>query len=628
MFLKDSCTVSSASELTITLNSCLHFSYTSFLLFYITCAIITISFISCNFAYAQNSDAEDKILISFGVIEQPTLYSEQDSVHAFWNKETEEDDVTFGKSSKNSGSSFGKSVNLAPSFYLAGVSASNNYVYVTWEDENFSPDHSVIALKRSSDNGMTYGDSIIVSDKSLHAVNPKIVSAGNNVFIIWQSKPNNNTENFDIFFRSSSDSGVTFGDIVNLSNNSGYSDLDSSDDYSVHMAADESNVYIIWKDRANEFQSLTYGQSLTFSPEDLYFTFSTDNGKTFHEPKILVHGQEYSQVFVRNFENNVYVVVDDFATNKDVILLTSRDNGKVFSEPINLSNNKENEPTSSTQFVLDKDNLYLLWSKESENLISEDVFLVASHDKGITFEEPIGVSSGILANYKNVDWWDNVSPRMTASDNRVYVIWDNAIETLDFDEIHNLLVRSSTDYGKTFDIPKVVSKDIGENSVYDISAQNDTAYILYLDSPTKYTSESESDNYELYFMKASISGTQLENAKQYEGGGPKEITLAVNVESDPVILPAKQVINVAASDTMSDEPLAGAEVDVTVDYDVVTQKHFTGMTDDLGRVSFSWTIGKYNIPGTYSVETQISAEGYASTSDDIEFEVESESDDE
>ena len=84
----------------------------------------------------------------------------------------------------------------------------------------------------------------------------------------------------------------------------------------------------------------------------------------------------------------------------------------------------------------------------------------------------------------------------------------------------------------------------------------------------------------------------------------------------------------AASDTMSDEPLIGAEVDVTVDYDVVTQKHFTGKTDDLGQVSFSWTIGKYNIPGTYSVETQISAEGYSSTSDDIEFEVESESDDE
>ena len=171
------------------------------------------------------------------------------------------------------------------------------------------------------------------------------------------------------------------------------------------------------------------------------------------------------------------------------------------------------------------------------------------------------------------------------------------------------------------------SKDIGESSLYDISAQNDTAYILYLDSPVKYTSESEDDNYELYFKKTSISGSGLENAKQYEGGGPKEITLSVSVANDPIILPGKQIINVAASDTMSDEPLNGADVDVTVDYDLVTEKHFSGKTDQFGRISFSWTIGKYNIDGTYTVEAQISADGYASTSDDTEFEVESESED-
>lgn len=619
--MKDSSVVPSDSVLNFRYT---HNDHNNSLLICILCAIFTtISLISYNFAYAQNSDAEvNKILVSFGGIEQPTLYSNQDNVYAFWNKETEDVDVTFGKSSKNSGSSFGKSVNLAPSFYLAGTSASNNFVYVTWEDENFSPDHSVIAFKRSIDNGITYDDSIIISNKSLHAVNPKIVSVGNNVYITWQSIPNNNTDNFDIFFRSSNDGGSSFGDIINLSHNSGYSDFDSSDDYSVHMTADGSNVYVIWKDSADDSLSLTY------NPKDLYFAHSTDNGKTFHEPNILMSGLEYSQVFVRNFENNVYVVIDGFGANKDVFLLTSRDDGKVFTEPINLSNNTSSEPTSNTQFVLDKDNLYFLWSKERDTEISEDIFLVASHDKGLNFEEPVEVSSGILANYKSVDWWDNVSPRMTASDNHLYVIWDNVIETLDFDEIHNLLIRGSTDYGKTFDTPKVVSKDIGESSVYDISAQNDTAYILYLDSPVKYTSYSESDNYELFFVKTSISGTQLENAKQYEDGGPKEITLSVNVENDPVILPAKQVINVAASDTMSDEPLIGAEVDVTVDYDVVTQKHFTGKTDDLGRVSFSWTIGKYNIAGTYSVEAQISAEGYSSTSDDIEFEVESESDDE
>ncbi|HEY7227445.1 MAG TPA: hypothetical protein VH481_04905 [Nitrososphaeraceae archaeon] len=70
-----------------------------------------------------------------------------------------------------------------------------------------------------------------------------------------------------------------------------------------------------------------------------------------------------------------------------------------------------------------------------------------------------------------------------------------------------------------------------------------------------------------------------------------------------------------------------AKVDVTVDYGLATKKHFTGTTDECGRASFSWTIGKYNVPGTYSVDAQVSSESYGSASEDTEFEVESESED-
>jgi hypothetical protein len=215
---------------------------------------------------------------------------------------------------------------------------------------------------------------------------------------------------------------------------------------------------------------------------------------------------------------------------------------------------------------------------------------------------------------------------MTLSPPYLFIIWDNVINTLDYDEIHNLLIRGSANGGKIFEPPKVISKDIGDSSFYDIKANNEIAYVLYTDNPIKYTSESDEDNYELYFKKTSVSGTELENAKQFAGGGPKEITVSVNVENDPLILGGKQIINIAASDAMSDEPLKAADVDVTVENELEIKKHFSGKTDEFGKVSFSWTIGKFNIPGTYSVEAQVSAEGYRSASDDTEFEAEIESD--
>jgi hypothetical protein len=513
----------------------------SIITFSIFTAFLTI--ICGSSALAQPTEnSGPKTLLSFGSIDQPTLFTQSESVYAFWNKDTEEDIFAFLKRSLDGGSSFGKSTSLLASFDLPGISTFNKNLYIAWEDENFSPDHSVIEFKRSIDEGISFGNNIIVSDRSIHSVNPKVISNDDNVYLAWQSKP---FDNFDIYFRSSNDSGVTFGDIINLSNNAGYSNFESSDEDSVHLAADGTNVYVIWKDNTGNIQSSLY------SPGDLYFSSSNDNGKTFQQPKVLTHGIEYSNIFVRAFENNVYIVAEEFGINKDVVLLISRDNGKTFSEPVNLTNNTQDDPTSGTQFILDRNNMYFLWAKEKADDVGHDILLTSSHDKGVTFDQSIDVSSGIYANYRNMDYWDNDSPRMALSGPYLFVIWDNVINTLDFDEIHNLLIRGSADSGKTFEAPKVISKDIGDSSLYDIKANNGIAYVLYLDSPIKYTGESDEDNNELYFKKTSISGSELENAKQFVGGGPKEIAVSVNVENDPLILGGKQIINIAAPAILS-----------------------------------------------------------------------------
>ncbi len=42
----------------------------------------------------------------------------------------------------------------------------------------------------------------------------------------------------------------------------------------------------------------------------------------------------------------------------------------------------------------------------------------------------------------------------------------------------------------------------------------------------------------------------------------------------PHYLGGKQIIDVAGYDTLSDDPLNGANVDVTIDYGFATKKHF------------------------------------------------------
>jgi hypothetical protein len=93
-----------------------------------------------------------------------------------------------------------------------------------------------------------------------------IAASENNVYIVWWD---NKTGNWEIFFRSSPDNGRTFGDEINLSN-----DTTRSDDGSI--AAFGNNVYITWWN--------TNSQTGLREP---VFIASSDNGATFEENVIL-----------------------------------------------------------------------------------------------------------------------------------------------------------------------------------------------------------------------------------------------------------------------------------------------------------------------------------------------------
>ena len=99
------------------------------------------------------------------------------------------------------------------------VASSGNNVYVTWQDNVFGHNKHLnydILFKSSSDGGHTFGDAINLSNNSGFSEHPQISVNGNNVYVVWAD---NTRLNRDIYITSSSDGGHTFGDAINLSNN-------------------------------------------------------------------------------------------------------------------------------------------------------------------------------------------------------------------------------------------------------------------------------------------------------------------------------------------------------------------------------------------------------------------------
>jgi hypothetical protein len=70
----------------------------------------------------------------------------------------------------------------------------------------------------STDGGTTFGPTENLSNNGGLSLRPAITGLGINVYMVWTD---NTIGNFDIFYRASTDGGITFGPTENLSNNLG-----------------------------------------------------------------------------------------------------------------------------------------------------------------------------------------------------------------------------------------------------------------------------------------------------------------------------------------------------------------------------------------------------------------------
>jgi hypothetical protein len=243
-----------------------------------------------------------------------------------------------------------------------------------------------------------------ISDNIRDSVYPQTDSSENKVFVVWEDNLfGQNRMNYDILLKTSNDSGQTFGDVVNLSNNTGFSEHPQ-------MAVKGNNVYIVWADD-------------TSLNRDIYFISSNDSGQTFGDVVNLSNNtaDSYNQE-ISVSGNNVYVVWQDAQKftqgNSSISFISSNDSGQTFGDVVNLSNNAGK--TSFPKISSSQENVYVAWNIDSNdrsivgaNNIEDGIFFVKSPDNGSSFNEEIRLNTDEKPGELQID----------ASENNVYVIW-------------------------------------------------------------------------------------------------------------------------------------------------------------------------------------------------------------
>ncbi len=276
------------------------------------------------------------------------------------------------------------------------VASFGNNVYVTWEESIFdnNPLNYDVLLKTSTDGGRTFGDITNLSNNTGFSEHPQISVNGSNVYVVWAD---NTSSNRDIYLISSTDGGRTFGDVINLSNNAGISSFPK-------ISSFKNDVYVTWNVDREDEASTIYGKK-----DGVFFAKSTDGGNSFGKEIRLNLDEKPGEAQIAANDNDVYVVwgsPDPSVSHNNnigsnggngvdsggIFFAKSTDGGNSFTSPIFIK--EKFNSSNNVEIVSHSDELIIaVQGAVSEPGGNQDIFLMKSLDRGNTFSSAQNISN-------------------------------------------------------------------------------------------------------------------------------------------------------------------------------------------------------------------------------------------
>ena len=229
---------------------------------------------------------------------------------------------------------------------------NNNTVYVVWQD-NLDESSKILFKKSMFKENTLFSDQQIISDYqgNKFEISPEIITFNDTINIVWNDF-NPEEESSHILKRSSSDGGITFGQVIQLSSDSEFAINDEI------INAYNNNVYIVWQGNNKEGQF------------DIFLSKSSDGGITFSQPINLSNDPSNSiNPQLAAVQNNLFVIWNDNSTkSSNVMIKKSSDGGITFSQPINLSNTTNSDSINPQLAATTANELFVVWQEDiSEN---------------------------------------------------------------------------------------------------------------------------------------------------------------------------------------------------------------------------------------------------------------------
>lgn len=230
----------------------------------------------------------------------PSLGVNGSTVHVVWSDTRDGNYEIYYRGSMDGGSSWGTETRLtnAPDTSCCpSLSVSESYVHVVWHDRRDG--NNEIYYKRSTDGGLTWQSDIRLTFDPDSSDFPSVAASGSDVHVVWRDARNGRA-NWEIYYKRSSDGGTSWGPDTRLT-------YDSSWSWGPAIASAGTNVHVVWYDTRSVNYAIFYKRStdggVTWGPD----TRLNQNAASALGPSIAVSGPNVHAVWDDDRDGNPYL---------------------------------------------------------------------------------------------------------------------------------------------------------------------------------------------------------------------------------------------------------------------------------------------------------------------------------
>ena len=211
---------------------------------------------------------------------QPSVAAADSFVHVAWFDNRDGNIEIYYKRSTDGGLSWGADTRLTNDPEYSGepsIAVSGSNVHVVWTDQRDGFLINEIYYKNSTDGGINWGADTRLTFALVYAGTPSVCVSDSNVHVVYDDGRNGNY--FEIYYRSSTDGGVSWGTETRLTNDSNESEYPS-------VAVSGSALHVVWLDNRDGNYEIYYKRNPTGNPVGTEELFKDDWFYLFPNPAI------------------------------------------------------------------------------------------------------------------------------------------------------------------------------------------------------------------------------------------------------------------------------------------------------------------------------------------------------